>query len=42
MALLIKHDVSIVPILDLKDVENHRVGCEALDKSAPSLVGGFE
>lgn len=34
MAIRVNHDVSVVPILDLQQVANHRVRCHRFDEIA--------
>lgn len=40
VSFAVYHDVSVVPILDLKDVTGNRVGRHGLNKVQPSLLEG--
>jgi len=37
VSLLVDHDVAIVPVFDLEDVADQRVGCHALDEIGTGL-----
>lgn len=38
----VEHDVPIVPILDLEEIQDHGIRCETLYKSAPRLSAAMK